>query len=131
MRRTLATALGIVALAILSCSCGKGSAPTEQHPERQGASQAETTAHETSTPTRTSRGVSAGERAARSEADCRLVLYVADQDMSRKEAEAFSKLLTEMIRTMESLSWPEGQLRNAALDHRAVPRYRECKGGEE
>jgi hypothetical protein len=28
---------------------------------------------------------------------------------------------------MEDLSWGEGALRNAALDHFAVPRYRECK----
>jgi hypothetical protein len=55
------------------------------------------------------------------------VLYLADKNMSRKEAEAFSKLLTEMIRSMDSLSWGEGALRNAALDHLAVPRYPECK----
>jgi hypothetical protein len=36
-----------------------------------------------------------------------------------------------MIRTMESLSWPEGTLRNAALDHLAVPRYPECEHAEE
>lgn len=68
---------------------------------------------------------------AQSEADCRLVLYVANKNMSRKEAEAFSKLLTDMIRSMESLSWPVGALRNAALDHLAVPRYRECKHRED
>ena len=55
------------------------------------------------------------------------MLYVANKNMSPKEAEAFSKLLTEMIGSMGSLSWPEGTLRNAALDHLAVPRYRECK----
>jgi hypothetical protein len=55
------------------------------------------------------------------------VLYVANKNMSPKEAETFSKLLTEMIGSMQSLSWPEATLRNAALDHLAVPRYRECK----
>ena len=67
------------------------------------------------------------EQAAQSEADCRLVLYVAHENMSRKEAEAFSELLAEMIRTMESSSWTGGDLRNAAHDHLAVPRYPECK----
>jgi hypothetical protein len=47
--------------------------------------------------------------------------------MSRKKAHAFSELLADMIRTMESLSWPEGTLRNVALDHLGVPRYPECK----
>ena len=70
---------------------------------------------------------SSAERAARSEADCRLVLYVAKEDMTRKEAEAFSELLADMIRTMESPSWTVGDVRNAALDHLAVPRYPECK----
>jgi len=55
------------------------------------------------------------------------VFYVAYKNMSPKEADAFSKLLTKMIGSMQSLSWPEGTLRNAALDHLAVPRYRECK----
>jgi hypothetical protein len=32
-----------------------------------------------------------------------------------------------MIRTMQSPSWTGGELRNAALDHLAVPRYPECK----
>ena len=56
---------------------------------------------------------------------------MVDKNMSRKEAEAFSELLADMIRTMESPSWTEGDLRNAALDHLAVPRYRECKHTEE
>ena len=71
--------------------------------------------------------MSGKEQAAQSEADCRLVLYVADKNMSRKEATAFSELLADMIRTMESSSWTGGDLRNAALDHLAVPRYPECK----
>jgi hypothetical protein len=50
--------------------------------------------------------------------------------MGPKEAKAFSELLSEMIRTMESPSWTEGALRNAALDHLAVPRYGECKRTE-
>ncbi len=62
-----------------------------------------------------------------SEADCRLALYVADKNMSRKEAIAFWELLDDMIRTMQSPSWTGADLRNAALDHLAVPRYSECK----
>ena len=50
--------------------------------------------------------------------------------MSKKEAKAFSDLLADMIRTMESPSWTVGELRNAALDHLAVPRYSECKARE-
>ena len=127
MRSALAAVLGIVALAMLLCGCGKESTPAEKHAERKGAGQAETTASEPTVPTKASGGVSFGEQAAQSEADCRLVLYVADQDMNRKEAEAFSELLADMIRTMESPSWTAGDLRNAALDHLAVPRYPECK----
>jgi hypothetical protein len=65
------------------------------------------------------------------EADCRLAIYVAQENMSRQKARAFSELLADMIRTMEGLSWPEGTLRNAALDHLGVPRYSECKAGRE
>jgi hypothetical protein len=61
-----------------------------------------------------------------SEADCRLAIYVAQEEMNRQKAHAFSELLAEMIRTMKGLSWPEGTLRNAALDHLGVPRYPEC-----
>jgi hypothetical protein len=61
------------------------------------------------------------------EADCRLAIYVAQEKMSRQKAHAFSELLADMIRTMEGLSWPEGTLRNAALDHLGVARYPECK----
>jgi hypothetical protein len=130
-RRALAAFLVVVALAVLLCGCGKGGATAEKHVGETGARQAETTGPGPSGPTHASRsasGAAAGkEQAALSRADCRLVLYVAHKNMSPKEAEAFSKLLTEMIRSMESLSWPEGALRNAALDHLAVPRYRECK----
>ena len=129
-RKTLATALCIVALAVLLCGCGNEGATAEKHPERKGASQAETTGPQPSGPTPRASGAATGkeqEEEALSRADCRLVLYVAHKDMSPKEAEAFSKLLTEMVRSMESLSWPEGTLRNAALDHLAVPRYPECK----
>jgi hypothetical protein len=47
--------------------------------------------------------------------------------MSRQEANAFSELLADMIRTMENPSWSTGFLRNAALDHLGVPQYPECK----
>ena len=129
---TLAVLLVGVALAMILCGCGKGSAPAGKHDETQGARQAETTASgttasEATTPTSVSSGVSREEQAAQSEADCRLVIYVADQSMGRKEARAFSELLADMIRTMASPSWTGGDLRNAALDHLAVPRYPECK----
>ena len=126
MRRILAVRLGVVALATLLYGCEKRSSPAEKQAEREGAGQAEPTAPETSAPTRASGGVSGKEQAAQSEADCRLVLYVAHEKMSRKEATAFSDLLADMIRTMETPSWTGGDLRNAALDHLAVPRYPEC-----
>jgi hypothetical protein len=131
MRRSLAVMLGVVTLATLLYGCGKTSSPVEKQDEREGAGQAETTAPEPTVPTHSSGsaagGVSGKEQAAQSEADCRLVLYVANENMSRKEAEAFSELLADMIRTMESPSWTGGDLRNAALDHLAVSRYPECK----
>jgi hypothetical protein len=76
-----------------------------------------------------SRGGSSSEEQAKqlSEAECRLAIYVAQEKMSRQKARAFSELLADMIRTMEGLSWPEGTLRNAALDHLGVARYPECK----
>jgi hypothetical protein len=118
---------------ILACADLKGalSPAKKKQGEREGARQAQTTVPEPTASTHSSKsasGSTSGEQqAAQSEADCRLVLYVANKNMSPKEAEAFSKLLTEMIGSMESLSWPEGTLRNTALDHLAVPRYRECK----
>lgn len=117
---------------ILACADLKGafSPANKKQGEREGVREAQTTTSEPTVPTRASGGATGEEQAAQSEADCRLVLYVAAKDMSRKEAEAFSKLLTEMMRSMESLSWPEGTLRNAALDHLAVPRYGECKHGK-
>jgi hypothetical protein len=127
----LAVMLSVVVLATLVYGCGRTSSPANKQGERQGVRQAQTTTPEPTASTHSSRSdsrsTSGEQQAAQSEADCRLVLYVANKNMSPKEAEAFSKLLTEMIRSMGSLSWPEGRLRNAALDHLAVPRYRECK----
>jgi hypothetical protein len=124
--------LGIVVLAtLLLYGCGKASSPTKKQGDREGARQAKTTTPEPSAKTHASGSASGGtsgeEQAAQSEADCRLVLYVADKNMSQKQAEAFSDLLADMIRTMGSPSWTEGEMRNAALDHLAIPRYRECK----
>jgi hypothetical protein len=127
MRIILATMLGIVALAMLLYGCGQQSSSAEKQDEREGAGQAETTAPEPTDQTRSSGSVSGKEQAAQSKADCRLVLYVAHENMSRKEATAFSELLADMIRTMETPSWTGGDLRNAALDHLAVPGYPECK----
>jgi hypothetical protein len=124
----LAVMLGVVVLATLVYGCGRTSSSAKKQGEREGARQAQTTTPEPTHSSRSdSRSTSGEQQAAQSEADCRLVLYVANKKMSPKEAEAFSKLLTEMIGSMGSLSWPEGTLRNAALDHLAVPRYRECK----
>jgi hypothetical protein len=127
----LAVMLGVVVLATLLYGCGRTSSPAKKQGEREGARQAQTTTPEPTASTHSSRSdsrsTSGEQQAAQSEADCRLVLYVANKNMSPKEAEAFSKLLTEMIGSMGSLSWPEGTLRNAALDHLAVPRYRKCK----
>jgi hypothetical protein len=41
-------------------------------------------------------------------------------DDTYKGREAFSELLADMIRTMESTSWTGGDLRNAALDHLGI-----------
>ena len=130
----LAVMVGLMVLVTLPYGCGKTSSSARKQGERGGTGQTETTAPEPTASTHVSGGASGGtsgeEQAAQSEADCRLVLYVANKNMSPKEAEAFSKLLTDMIRSMESLSWPEGKLRNTALDHLAIPRYRECKHRE-
>jgi len=127
----LAVMLGVVVLATLVYGCGRTSPPAKKQGEREGARQAQTTTPEPTASTHShrsdSRSTSSEQQAAQSAADCRLVLYVANKNMSPKETEAFSKLLTEMIGSMHSLSWPEETLRNAALDHLAVPRYRECK----
>jgi hypothetical protein len=123
MSRILAVMLSVVLLAALLYGCGKTSSPVEKQNEPEGAGQADTIAPEPVEPTRASGSVSGKEQAAQSEADCRLVLYVAHENMNRKEAAAFSELLADMLRTIENLSWTGGDLRNAALDHLAVPRY--------
>ncbi|MDQ3437280.1 MAG: hypothetical protein M3491_08130 [Actinomycetota bacterium] len=117
MRRIVAVMLGVVALATLFSGCRKTSSPAEKQNERVGAEQAETITPEPTAPTSASGGVSGKEQAARSEADCRVVLYVANENMSRQEATVFSELLADMIRTMKSPSWTGGDLRNVALDH--------------
>jgi hypothetical protein len=76
-------------------------------------------------------GMSGKEQAAQSESDCRLVIYVVQEKMSRQKANEFSEQLANMIGTMENLYSTEGSLRNAALDHLGVPRYQECKAGGE
>jgi hypothetical protein len=127
----LAVLVGLVVLVSLAYGCGKTSSPAKKQSDQGGSGQAQTTTPEPSARTHASGGASGNtsgeEQAAQSEADCRLALYVANKNMSPKEANAFSELLADMIRTMEGPSWTEGELRNAALDHLAVPRYRECK----
>ena len=100
--------------------------PQATSPSPKGAS---TSAASAASASGSSKGGGPGQDQAKrlAEADCRLAIYVAQEKMSRKKAHAFSELLADMIRTMESLSWPEGTLRNAALDHLGVPRYPECK----
>jgi hypothetical protein len=127
VRRILAVMLCVVTLATLFYGCGKMSSPVEKQDEREGGRQAEKTAPEPTEARGASGGVSGKEQAAQSEAYCRLVIYVAHENMSRQEAISFSELLADMIRTMESPSWTGGDQRNAALDHLAVPRYPECK----
>jgi hypothetical protein len=127
MSRFLVVMLSVVLLAALLYGCGKTSSPADKQDEPGGAGPADTIAPEPTEPTSASGSVSGKEQAVQSEADCRLVLYVAHENMSRKEATAFSEVLANMIRTMETPSWSGGDLRNAALDHLAVPRYPECK----
>lgn len=95
-------------------------------PTPKGASSSPMDAASSSAP---SKGGGSSEEQAKqfSEGDCRLAIYITQEKMSRQKARAFSELLADMIRTMEGLSWPEGTLRNAALDHLGVPRYPECK----
>ncbi len=85
------------------------------------------TALEPTTPTGASGSVSGEERAAENEADCRLVTYVAQENISEQEASVFSERLADMIREMEDPSLSADSVRNAALDHFGVPRYAECK----
>ena len=119
--------LVLAAFAVLY-GCGQASSPVNTVNEP--------TTPETAPPTpepatSASAGMSSEEIVAQSEADCRLVIYVAEENMSRKEANAFSELLADMIQTMENPSWTAGSVRNAALDHLGVPRYPECKVGGE
>jgi copper transport protein len=87
--------------------------------------------HEPVAPVVTPASASAEERAAQAEADCRLAIYVAEQNMSPKEANEFSDLLANMVETMKNLYSTEGSLRNNALDHLGVLRYPDCKEGGE
>jgi copper transport protein len=87
--------------------------------------------HEPVAPAVAPASVSAEEQAAQAEADCRLAIYVAEQNMSPKEANEFSDLLANMMETMENLYSTEGSLRNNALDHLGVLRYPDCKEGGE
>jgi hypothetical protein len=135
-----------VPVILVPVGCDRASSPSEKQGERNGAGQAvqgEPTAPaprpapppepapESTVLTGAPGKVSDEERAARSAADCRLAMHVAEEGMSPREADEFSKLLADMIRTMEDPSWAEGFLRNTALDHLGVARYPECKAGGE
>src|SRR5215211_5994081 len=125
---TVRVLLILAALAVLY-GCGQMSSPVKTVKEPTTPQTAPLTP-EPATATEAG-GMSGEEQAAQSEADCRLVIYIAEQNMSRQEANAFSELLADMIRTMENPTWSMGSLRNAALDHLGVPRYAECKVGGE
>ncbi len=100
--------------------------PQPTPPTQKGAASSSTAAPASASAS--SKGGPSKEQAEQlAEADCRLAIYVAQEKMNRQKARAFSGLLADMLRTMEALSWPEGTLRNAALDHLGVPRYPECK----
>jgi hypothetical protein len=116
--------LVLAALALLY-GCGQTSSPVEKQDKQQGVEQAEP-APEPTTPTGTSDTVSSEEQAAEYAADCRLAIYVAEENMGRQEARAFSEMLADMLSAMEDPSLPASSIRNAALDHLGVPRYREC-----
>jgi roadblock/LC7 domain-containing protein len=119
--------LPAAALALAPGDAEEGSTQgNSHHGKQEGAEQTEP-APEPTTPTGASGGVSAEEQAAQSEADCRLVIYIAEENMTRQKANAFAELLADMIRTMEDPSWTVSSLRNTALDHLGVPRYPECK----
>jgi hypothetical protein len=119
----------LAAFAVLY-GCGEASSPVEKQEKQEGVERAEP-APEPTTPTGTSDGVSGEEQAAEYDADCRLAIYVAEENMSRQEANAFSERLADMISAMEDPSLPASSVRNAALDHLVVPRYRECEVGGE
>jgi hypothetical protein len=117
----------VLAAFALLYGCGQTSSPVETQEKQEGAERA-APAPEPTTPTGNSDGVSGEEQAAAAyDADCRLAIYVAEENMSRQEAKAFSELLADMIRTMEDPSLTASSVRNAALDHLGVPRYRECE----
>jgi hypothetical protein len=122
--------LGVVAV-LYGCSQANSPVITLEEPTTPGAAplMPEHTTPVSGAPegASASAGISGEEQAAQSEADCRIATYVAEKNMSRQEANAFAELLADMIRTMADPSWTAGSLRNAALDHLAVPRYPECK----
>ena len=74
-------------------------------------------------------GTSGKEREEQAEGSCRLVNYVADQDMSQQEGAAFSEqVANEMMKDIEAdPSMTVGPAQNAALDRLDVPRYPECR----
>ena len=121
--------LVLVAFAVLY-GCGQASSPAEKQEKQEGVEPTEP-APDPTTPTGASDGVSGKEQAGEYDADCRLAIYVAEENMSRQEAREFSKLLADMIGAMEDPSLPASSVRNGALDHLVVPRYRECKVGGE
>src|SRR3712207_7485104 len=83
----------VLAAFALLYGCGQTSSPVETQEKQERAERA---APAPTTPSGTSDGVSGEEQAAAAyDADCRVAIYVAQENMSRQEAEAFSELRSE------------------------------------
>ena len=80
-----------------------------------------------------SAGMSGEEQAVQSEADCRLVTYVSNENMSQQEANDFAyQVAHQMFEQMQDdPSLTAGPAQNKVLDDLGVPRYSECKVGGE
>lgn len=73
--------------------------------------------------------ISSKERAEQEEANCRLVTYVSEENMSRQEGSALlERVATQMFEEMQDdPSATLGPAENKALDDLGVPRYPECR----
>jgi len=92
-----------------------------------------TTASTTATASAGGLSMSPEEQAAQSEANCRLAAYVSNENLSQQEGSAFSeKIANQMYEKMQDdPSLTAGPAENQVLDDLDVPRYPECKMGDE
>jgi hypothetical protein len=69
------------------------------------------------------------EREERAEASCRMVSYTSKENMSQREAAAFSeRVANEVVKGMEDdPSLRLGSAEDAALNRLEVPRYQQCE----